>query len=115
MEARYGDGRECGKHRHQDFRAGHGDHNWTVDSIRPWVLGCIEAFGVERSIFATNWPVDSLFSDYDTLIGAYTEIVADFSEDEKRDMFARNTEALMGFRTPTMPCGKGLVVRLRRL
>ena len=75
---------------------GMGDHSWTVDSIRPWVLGCIEAFGVERSIFATNWPVDSLFSDYDTLIGAYTEIVADFSEDEKRDMFARNTEALYG-------------------
>ncbi len=73
---------------------GMGDHNWTVDSIRPWVLGCIEAFGVERSIFATNWPVDSLFSDYDTLIDAYTEIVADFSEDEKRDLFARNTEAL---------------------
>ena len=73
---------------------GMGDHDWTVDSIRPYVLGCIEAFGVERSIFATNWPVDSLFSDYDTLIDAYTEIVADFSEDEKRDMFARNTEAL---------------------
>ena len=73
---------------------GMGDHTWNVDSIRPWVLGCIEAFGVARSIFATNWPVDSLFSDYDTLIDAYTEIVADFSEDEKRDMFARNTEAL---------------------
>ncbi|MYE54770.1 MAG: amidohydrolase family protein [Chloroflexi bacterium] len=73
---------------------GMGDHKWTVESIRPWVLGCIEAFGVARSIFATNWPVDSLFSDYDTLIDAYTEIVADFSEGEKRDMFARNTEAL---------------------
>jgi len=73
---------------------GMGDHNWTVDSIRPWVLACIEAFGVARSIFATNWPVDSLFSDYDTLIDAYTEIVSEFSEDEKRDMFARNTEAL---------------------
>ena len=73
---------------------GMGDHSWTVDSIRPWVLECIEAFGVKRSIFATNWPVDSLFSDYDTLIDAYTEIVADFSEEEKRDIFARNTEAL---------------------
>ena len=75
---------------------GMGDHNWTVDSIRPYVLGCIEAFGVERCIFATNWPVDSLFSSYDALIDAYTEIVADFSEDEKRDLFARNTEALYG-------------------
>ena len=75
---------------------GMGDHNWTVESIRPYVLGCIEAFGVERCIFATNWPVDSLFSSYDALIDAYTEIVADFSEDEKRDLFARNTEALYG-------------------
>ena len=75
---------------------GMGDHNWTVDSIRPYVLGCIEAFGVERCIFATNWPVDSLFSSYDALIDAYTEIIADFSEDEKRDLFARNTEALYG-------------------
>ena len=73
---------------------GMGDHNWTVDSIRPWALGCIEAFGVARCIFATNWPVDSLFSSYDALIDAYTEIVADFSEDEKRDLFAGNTESL---------------------
>ena len=75
---------------------GMGDHNWTVESIRPYVLGCIEAFGVERSIFATNWPVDSLFSSYNAVIDAYTEIIADFSEDEKRDMFARNTESLYG-------------------
>ena len=75
---------------------GMGDHNWTVDSIRPYVLGCIEAFGVERSIFATNWPVDSLFSDYDTVVAAYTEIIADFSDDEKRAMFSGNTEALYG-------------------
>ena len=73
---------------------GMGDHNWTVESIRPYVLSCIEAFGVPRSIFATNWPVDSLFSSYDTLIDAYTEIVSDFSDDEKMDLFARNTEAL---------------------
>ena len=75
---------------------GMGDHDWTVDSIRPWALGCIEAFGVARCIFATNWPVDSLFSSYDALIEAYTEIVADFSESERRDLFARNTERLYG-------------------
>ena len=73
---------------------GMGDHNWTVESIRPYVLRCIEAFGVERSLFATNWPVDSLFGSYDTLIDAYAKIVSDFSDDEKRDLFARNTEAL---------------------
>ena len=32
------------------------DWSWTVDSIRPWVMHCIETFGPERCIFATNWP-----------------------------------------------------------
>ena len=70
------------------------DHNWTVESIRPWVLHCIEAFGPGRCFFATNWPVDKLFSTYDVLIDAYTEIVADFSHDEKVAMFSGNAEKL---------------------
>ena len=70
------------------------DWDWTTDSIRPWVLHCIEAFGPERCVFATNWPVDRLFSTYDVLIDAYTEIVAGFSRDEKVAMFSGNAEAL---------------------
>ena len=73
---------------------GMGDHSWTVDSIRPYVLHCIETFGVERSLFATNWPVDSLWSDYDTIVNAYEEITRDFTDDERRAMFSANTERL---------------------
>ena len=71
--------------------------NWAVDSLRPWVLHCIEAFGPERSIFGTNWPVDRLFSTYDALIDAYTEIIADFSKDEQIAMFSGNAERLYRF------------------
>ena len=70
------------------------DRNWTVESIRRWVLECIEAFGPKRCFFGTNWPVDRLYSTYDTLIDAYTEIVSDFSTEEKTDMFSRNAERL---------------------
>ena len=70
------------------------DWNWTTESIKPWVLHCIETFGPERCIFATNWPVDKLFSTYDVLIDAYTEIVADFSQNEKVAMFSGNAERL---------------------
>ena len=73
---------------------GMGDQNWTVESIRPYVLHCIETFGVERSLFATNWPVDGLWSDYDTIVSAYDEITRDFTEDERRAMFSANTERL---------------------
>ena len=73
---------------------GMSDNDWTVDSIRPFVLHCIESFGVDRCIFGTNWPVDSLFSGYDDIVDAYTEIISDFSEDEQIAMFSRNAELL---------------------
>ena len=75
---------------------GMGDNEWTVESIRPYVLFCIETFGVERSLFATNWPVDSLFSDYDAIVSAYDEITADFSADERRALFSGNAEGIYG-------------------
>ncbi len=75
---------------------GMGDNEWTVDSIRPYVLHCIETFGVERSLFATNWPVDSLFSDYDAIVSAYDEITTGFSEGERQALFSGNAEGLYG-------------------
>ncbi len=75
---------------------GMADHNWTVDSIRPYVLHCIEAFGVERSLFATNWPVDSLFSDYDTIVSAYDEITTGFTSEERASLFSKNAEGIYG-------------------
>ncbi|MXY22617.1 MAG: amidohydrolase family protein [Dehalococcoidia bacterium] len=75
---------------------GMADHDWTVDSIRPYVLHCIEAFGVERSLFATNWPVDSLFSDYDTIVSAYDEITGDFTAGERQALFSENAEGIYG-------------------
>ncbi len=68
------------------------DHNWTTDSIRPWVMEVIEAFGTDRCMFATNWPVDKLFSGYGTLIDSYIDIVRGFSDDERRALFATNAE-----------------------
>jgi predicted TIM-barrel fold metal-dependent hydrolase len=66
------------------------DQRWTVESLRPWVLGCIDAFGVERCMFATNWPVDRLFSSYGDLVDAYRQIVSDFSAAEQRSLFVDN-------------------------
>ncbi len=73
---------------------GMGDNSWTVDSIRPYVLQCIETFGIERSLFATNWPVDSLWSSYDAILSAYDQITSDFTQDERAALFSRNTERL---------------------
>ncbi len=70
------------------------DRLWTVESLRPWVLGSIEAFGVRRVVFGTNWPVDRMFSSYPDLINAYANIISGFTKDEQLAMFSRNAEKL---------------------
>lgn len=70
------------------------DNRWTVSSIRPWVLSCIETFGVERSFFGSNWPVDRLYSSYGDVIDAYDEITSDFTADERTALFSANAERI---------------------
>jgi predicted TIM-barrel fold metal-dependent hydrolase len=63
------------------------DWRWTVESIRPFVLQTIEAFGVSRCMFASNFPVDKLYSDFDALYAAFREITRSFSAEERRQLF----------------------------
>lgn len=73
---------------------GMGDQNWTVNSIRPYVLYCIEIFGVNRCFFGSNWPIDWLWSSYEDLINAYTEITKDFTQRENICLFSQNAEGI---------------------
>jgi predicted TIM-barrel fold metal-dependent hydrolase len=70
------------------------DHDWTVESLRPYVLETIDAFGVERAMFASNFPVDRLFGGYRQLWSAYAAIVAGASESEKEALFRGNAERI---------------------
>ncbi|WP_433472456.1 amidohydrolase family protein [Spirillospora sp. CA-142024] len=73
---------------------GQADHRWTVSSLRPWVLECIEAFGTGRAFFGSNWPVDRLYSSYGDVVNAYAEIIADFGEADRHALFHGNAERI---------------------
>jgi predicted TIM-barrel fold metal-dependent hydrolase len=68
------------------------DWTWTVESIRPFVLHVIEAFGVERCMFGSNFPVDSARSSYEAVWRAFDEITIDFSPEDRAMLFQRNAE-----------------------
>ncbi len=68
------------------------EHNWTTDSIRPFVLGTIDAFGSERTMFGSNFPVDRLYSSFSSLYRAFETIVADFTPIEQDRLFRANAE-----------------------
>ena len=72
------------------------DHSWTVAGIRPIVLETIETFGIDRCMFASNFPVDRLYSDYDTVFDAFSEISAGFSDAERSSLFISNAERIYG-------------------
>src|SRR6516225_4812082 len=72
------------------------DNEWTVESIRPWVESCIEAFGVKRSFFGTNWPVDRLFSSYGDVLGAYRECLRELDTGERDDVLFGNAARIFG-------------------
>jgi predicted TIM-barrel fold metal-dependent hydrolase len=59
------------------------DPSWTVTSLRPVVLEAIEAFGADRCMFASNWPIDRLYGDYQRLVSAYRQIASELSADDQ--------------------------------
>jgi predicted TIM-barrel fold metal-dependent hydrolase len=72
------------------------DHRWTVASIRPWVEAAIDAFGPQRCMFGTNWPVDSLYSSYRGVVDAYREIIQPCSRDEQVQLLRGTAETVYG-------------------
>jgi predicted TIM-barrel fold metal-dependent hydrolase len=70
------------------------DRAWTPDSIRPVVLECIDAFGTERAMFASDFPVERVHGTFDAFYSAFDAITADFSDDERDSLFAANAEAI---------------------
>lgn len=59
-----------------------------ASAYRPWIETCIEAFGVNRCMFESNFPVDKVSGGYATLWNAFKRIAAAASEQEKRALFA---------------------------
>jgi predicted TIM-barrel fold metal-dependent hydrolase len=54
---------------------------------KPYIEACIEAFGVNRCMFESNFPVDSATCSYATLWNAFKRTVADASVAEKNALF----------------------------
>jgi predicted TIM-barrel fold metal-dependent hydrolase len=59
-----------------------------AEEWRPYVETCIEAFGVDRCMFESNYPVDGATAGYPVLWNAFKRIAGGCSPDEKRALFS---------------------------
>lgn len=58
-------------------------HNWTPDQLRPYVETVLDAFGPERVMFGSDWPVCTCATDYSAWRGLVGEFISRLSETEQ--------------------------------
>jgi L-fuconolactonase len=66
----------------------------TTAAFEPWVAGAIEAFGPERCMFASNFPVDGIHGTLDELWSTYSELTATCDKAERDLLFAGTAERI---------------------
>lgn len=61
--------------------------NWNIEQIKPWILTAIEIFDTNRCMFGSHMPIAILSRTFDQLYKTYEDIVMNFSDQEKEDIF----------------------------
>ncbi len=67
---------------------------WTVDDLRPFVEHCIAAFGWDRVVWGSDWPVCTLTADLTRWVEATHALLGGTAEDEKDRLLCRNAERI---------------------
>jgi L-fuconolactonase len=60
---------------------------WTVDDLRPYVDVVLDAFGPDRLLFGSDWPVCLLAASYEDVTRAAEELTAELSPAEREKIF----------------------------
>lgn len=63
------------------------DPDWTLDSLGSVVRSCIDCFGPDRAMFASDFPVAGLHARFDEVWGAFKAITADLPPRDQRALF----------------------------
>ena len=66
------------------------DRPWTLEENGPIIRETINMFGVERCMFASNFPVDSLKGSWDYIYTQFKRSVADLPMPDQLKLFAQN-------------------------
>ncbi len=65
------------------------DRNWSAASIQPIINDLLDSFGPRRIMFGSNFPVDKLMADYDSVVERVLASIASAGEDTVLQVFAK--------------------------
>jgi predicted TIM-barrel fold metal-dependent hydrolase len=63
-----------------------------AEALSPWIEHAIATFGVDRCMFASNFPVDGMHGTFDELYDAYSRLTAGLDDVSRDKLFAANAE-----------------------
>ena len=79
---------------------------------RPWLIQCVEAFGPERCMWGSNFPVDKGSHSLTVGLNAVKRIFGHASQDERDAIFWRTACRFYGIALPE-PAAAGLLTSFK--
>lgn len=76
---------------------------WTYALNGPIIRDAISIFGANRCLFASNFPVDSLVTTYDTIVDTFLRAIEDRPEHEQRALLHDNARRIYRITEETKP------------
>jgi L-fuconolactonase len=70
--------------------------SWTPHDLQPYVDVVLDAFGPDRLLFGSDWPVCLLAASYGEVVAAARATLAGLSEGERAQVFGGTAEAVYG-------------------
>ena len=69
---------------------------WDKETLKPWIAILIDAFGPERLLYASNWPIMTLMATPRIWIEALYEIFHDFGLDKpsREQIFSQTSQKI---------------------
>jgi L-fuconolactonase len=64
------------------------------DAFAPWIEFAIESFGVDRCMFASNFPVDATFGSFDDLYETFSSLTGGLDAASRDKLFATTAEGV---------------------
>lgn len=67
--------------------------HWTAADLKPYVQAALEAFGPERCMFGSDWPVCELAGTYQQVVDVLNETLGSISQSERNQIFGETAAA----------------------
>ena len=70
--------------------------NWSAQDLKPYVEVALEAFGPDRCMYGSDWPVCELAASYEQVFASIQEAIGPISSTEKSAIFGRTAAKFYG-------------------